>query len=98
MRRDALPLFEGFIETPFEQRFQGLLRQAWKLKRWHVIVAEPGSGKTMGIRDLSAQASREAGMMGGRRYPVLAVTAPNNDAKQTALGHLLLTALGLGAR
>jgi hypothetical protein len=31
MKRAALPLFEGFIETPFEQRFQGLLRQAWKL-------------------------------------------------------------------
>ena len=52
MKRTALPLFEGFIETPFEQRFQRLLRQAWKLRRWHVIVAEPGSGKTMGIRDL----------------------------------------------
>src|SRR5260370_21404386 len=46
-------------ETPFEQRFQGLLRQAWRSRRWHVIVAEPGSAKTMGIRDLSAQAARE---------------------------------------
>src|SRR5438132_7430630 len=98
MKRTALPLFEGFIETPFEQRFQGLLRQAWKLKRWHVIVAEPGSGKTMGIRDLSKQASREAGMTGGQRYPVLAVTAPKNDPKEAALGNFLLTALGLGAR
>src|SRR3989442_5629685 len=98
MKRDALPLFEGFIETPFEQRFQGLLRQAWKLRRWHVIVAEPGSGKTMGIRDLSATAQREAGMMGGRRYPVLAVTAPKNDPREAALGNFLLTALGLGAR
>ena len=98
MKRTPLPLFEGFIETPFEQRFQGLLRQAWKRRRWHVIVAEPGSGKTMGIRDLSAQASREAGMVGGRRYPVLAVTAPKNDAKEAALGNFLLTALGLGAR
>ncbi len=98
MKRTALPLFEGFIETPFEQRFQGLLRQAWKLRRWHVIVAEPGSGKTMGIRDLSAQASREAGMLGGRRYPVLAVTAPKNDPKEAALGNFLLNALGLGAR
>jgi len=98
MKRVALPLFEGFIETPFEQRFQGLLRQAWKLRRWHVIVAEPGSGKTMGIRDLSAQASREAGLSGGRRYPVLAVTAPKNDPKEAALGNFLLTALGLGAR
>jgi len=98
MKRTALPLFEGFIETPFEQRFQGLLRQAWKLRRWHVIVAEPGSGKTMGIRDLSATAQREAGMMGGRRYPVLAVTAPKNDPREAALGNFLLTALGLGAR
>jgi hypothetical protein len=63
-----------------------------------VIVAEPGSGKTMGIRDLSNAASREAGMIGGRRYPVLAVTAPKNDPKEAALGNFLLTALGLGAR
>src|SRR5258708_9860685 len=98
MKRTALPLFEGFIETPFEQRFQGLLRQAWKLRRWHVIVAEPGSGKTMGIRDLSAKSSREVGGMGGRLYPVLAVTAPKNDPKEAALGNFLLTALGLGAR
>jgi hypothetical protein len=98
MKRTALPLFEGFIETPFEQRFQGLLRQAWKRRRWHVIVAEPGSGKTMGIRDLSATAGREAGMMGGRRYPVLAVTAPKNDSREAALGNFLLTALGLSAR
>jgi len=26
MTRTALPLFDGFIETPFERRFQGLLR------------------------------------------------------------------------
>ena len=87
MKRAALPLFEGCIETAFEQRFQGLLRQAWKLRRWHVIVAEPGSGKTMGIRDLSAAASREVGGMGGRLSPVLAVTAPKNDPKEAALGN-----------
>ncbi len=48
MKQAPLPLFEGFIETPFEQRFQGLLRQAWKLRRWHVIVAEPGTGRDHG--------------------------------------------------
>ncbi len=37
-------------------------------------------------------------MMGGRRYPVLAVTAPKNDPKEAALGNFVLTALGLGAR
>src|SRR5260370_9638199 len=98
MKRTALPLFEGFIETPFEQRFQGLLRQAWKLRRWHVIVAEPGSGKTMGIRDLSAQASREVGGMGGRLYPVLSGSAPKNSPQEPHLRELLRTRLGLGAR
>jgi hypothetical protein len=93
-----LPLFDGFIETPFEQRFQGLLRQAWQQRSWHVIVAEPGSGKTMGIGDLRDEAARAAGMIGGRRFPVLAVTAPKNDPREAALGNLLLTALGLGAR
>src|SRR6266849_5828326 len=98
MTRSALPLFDGFIETPFERRFQGLLRQAWHKRSWHVIVAEPGSGKTMGICDLRDEASRQAGMLGGRRYPVLALTAPKNDPKEAALGNLLLVALGLGGR
>ena len=30
----------------------------------------------MGICDLRDEACRQAGMIGGRRYPVLAVTAP----------------------
>lgn len=49
MSRGPLPLFDGFIGTPFEQRFQGLLQESWRERSWHVIVAEPGSGKTMGI-------------------------------------------------
>jgi len=76
MTRSALPLFDGFIETPFERRFQGLLRQAWHARRWHVIVAEPGSGKRWGFGDLRDEASRQVGTIGGRRYPVLAVAAP----------------------
>jgi hypothetical protein len=98
MTRSVLPLFDGFIETPFERRFQGLLRQAWHARRWHVIVAEPGSGKTMGIGDLRDEAQRLAGTIGGMRYPVLAVTAPKNDPREAALGNFLLTALGLSAR
>jgi hypothetical protein len=93
-----LPLFDGFIETPFERRFQSLLRESWQARRWHVIVAEPGSGKTMGICDLRDEAARAAGMIGGRRFPVLAVTAPKNDAREAALGNLLLTALGVRTR
>ncbi|SRR5581483_762369 len=79
MSRGPLPLFDGFIGTPFEQRFQGLLQESWRERSWHVIVAEPGSGKTMGICDLRDQACCQAGMIGGRRYPILAVTAPKND-------------------
>src|SRR2546427_1787052 len=94
----TVPLFDGFIETPFERRFQGLLRRAWRARSWHVIVAEPGSGKTMGIGDLRGEAARQAGMVGGRRYPVLAVTAPKNDPREAALGNLLLLALGGGSR
>ena len=78
----ALPLFDGFIETPFERRFQALVRQAWLQRSWHVMVAEPGSGKTMGIGDLRDEAARQAGMVGGRRYPILAVTAPKNDPRE----------------
>src|SRR5436305_9480064 len=98
MTRSALPLFDGFIVTPFGRRFQGLLHQAWRRRSWHVIVAEPGSGKTMGICDLRDEASRQAGTIGGRRYPVLVVTAPKNDPKEAALGNFLLTALGLSSR
>src|SRR5258707_11457247 len=41
-----------FLETAFEQRFQGLLRHAWHNRSWHVIAALPGSGKSLGIQDL----------------------------------------------
>ena len=51
MSTRTLPLFDGFIETPFEQRFQGLLRESWQQRSWHGIVAEPGSGKPMGISE-----------------------------------------------
>src|SRR5256714_12477897 len=98
MTRRTLPLFEGFIETPFERRFQGLLRRAWSQRSWHVIVAEPGSGKTMGIGDLRDEAARAAGMIGGRRLPVLAGTAPQKYSKEAGLGNPLLTPFEGGAR
>ncbi len=50
------------------------------------------------LASLRDEACRQAGMIGGRRFPVLAVTAPKNDPREAALGNLLLVALGLGAR
>ena len=58
-------------ETAFERRFQAMLRSAWQKQSWHVIVADPGSGKTMGIRDLVQTAGSPA---------ILAVTAPKNGS------------------
>src|SRR6266545_245157 len=85
------PLFrqDMFIETAFERRFQAMLRAAWHQRSWHVIVADPGSGKTMGIRDMVRTAGSPA---------ILAVTAPKNDASEQALGNQLFTALGLPLR
>jgi Bacterial TniB protein len=98
MTREPLPAFHGFIETGFEQRFQGLLRQARQQRSWHVIVAEPGSGKTMGIRDLVETTARGRGSIGGRSFPILAVTAPKNDPKEQALGNYLLLAMDFPTR
>ncbi len=53
---------------------------------------------TMGICDLRDEATRAAGMIGGRHFPVLAVTAPKNDPREAALGNHLWTALGLRTR
>jgi hypothetical protein len=85
------PLFRKdiFVETAFEKRFQAMLRSAWHKRSWHVIVADPGAGKTMGIRDLLKAA-------GGRS--VLAVVAPKNNEDEQALGDQFFTALGLPLR
>jgi AAA domain len=85
------PLFrqEIFVETAFEKRFQAMLRLAWHKRSWHVIVADPGAGKTMGIRDMIKTAGSKA---------VLAVTAPKNDDEELALGNQFFSALGLPLR
>jgi type II secretory pathway predicted ATPase ExeA len=80
---------EIFIETAFERRFQAMLRSAWHKRSWHVIVADPGSGKTMGIRDLIKTAGSRA---------ILAVVTPKNNEEEQALGDQLYTALGLPLR
>ena len=85
------PLFrkEIFVETAFERRFQAMLRSAWYKRSWHVIVADPGAGKTMGIRDLVKTAGSLA---------ILAVTAPKNNEDEQALGDQFFSALGLQLR
>src|SRR3989475_7187083 len=85
------PLFRQdiFVETAFEKRFQAMLRSAWHKRSWHVIVADPGAGKTMGIRDLMKTAGSKA---------VLAITAPKNNDDEMALGNPLFTVLGLPLR
>ena len=80
---------EIFIETVNVCSFQAMLRSAWQRCSWHVIVADPGSGKTMGIRDLVRTAGSPA---------ILAVTAPKNNEEEQALGNQLFTALGLPLR
>jgi hypothetical protein len=85
------PLFrkEIFVETAFERRYQAMLRSAWYKRSWHVIVADPGAGKTMGIRDLIKTAGSPA---------ILAVVAPKNNEEEMALGNQLFSALGLPLR
>jgi hypothetical protein len=82
------PLFRAdvFVETAFERRFQAMLRSALHKRSWHVIVADPGSGKTMGIRELVQTTGSPV---------ILAVTAPKNDDDEQALGDQLFDALGL---
>src|SRR5260370_21888899 len=78
-----------FIENAFEKRFQAMLHAAWHKRAFHVMVADPGAGKTMGIRDLLKTA-------GGRA--VLAVVAPKNNEDEQALSDQLFTALWLPSR
>jgi len=66
-----------------------MLRSAWHKRSWHVIVADPGAGKTMGIRDMIKTAGSPA---------ILAVTAPKNNEEELALGNQLFSALGLPLR
>ena len=85
-------------ETAFEKRFQALLRSAWQKRTWHVIVADPGSGKTTGIIDLVRTTGSPSGTLSGRSYPILAVTCPKDDENEQTLGNYLYRALGLPLR
>lgn len=83
-----------FLETAFEQRFQGILRQAWHARSWHVIAALPGSGKSLGIHDLVLRSGAHKDATGTTCLPVLAIRAPKNTTREQALGVALSAAFG----
>ena len=78
-----------FIETAFARRLQAKLHDSWDNRSWHLLVADPGAGKTTAIRDLQKRA-------GGRS--VLAVVAPKNIEDEQALGDQFFSALGLSLK
>jgi hypothetical protein len=84
-----------FLETAFELRFQGLLRSAWQHRTWHVIAALPGSGKSLGIADLTHQSDSYKNTRGATSMPILASRAPKNGGKDLALGMAFCAALGI---
>ncbi len=86
---------QEFLETAFERRFQGLLRQAWLNRSWHVIAAVPGSGKSLGISDLILGSGAYKDTNGVTRLPILAIRAPKNAAREQALGLALSAAFGV---
>ncbi len=93
--RPPFVLYQEFLETAFERRFQGFLRHAWKERSWHVIAAVPGSGKSLGIHDLVLHSGAYKDATGTTRLPVLAIRAPKNAAREQALGMALSAAFGV---
>ncbi len=84
-----------FLETAFELRFQSLLRSAWQQRTWHVIAALPGSGKSLGIADITQQSDSYKDTRRGTHMPILAIRAAKNGGKDLALGMAFCAAFGL---
>ena len=93
--RPPFVLQQEFLETAFERRFQGLLRQAWIERSWHVIAAVPGSGKSLGISDFCLRSGAYKNTNGVTRLPIIAIRAPKNAAREQALGLALSAAFGV---
>lgn len=93
--RPPFVLQRRFLETPFERRFQGILRQAWEERSWHVIAAVPGSGKSLGIADFFHQSGAYKDTTGITRLPILVIRAPKNATREQALGMVLSAAFGI---
>lgn len=93
--RPPFVLQRAFIETPFERRFQAILRHARQERTWHVISAVPGSGKSLGIDDLVSMSGAYKDRTGVTYLPVLAIRSPKNNAQASDLGMALASALGV---
>ena len=91
----AFIVHDCFLETAFEVRFQGTLRSAWEARTWHVIAALPGSGKSLGIANLTHQSDAHKDPRRGTHIPILAIRAPKNGGKDLALGMALCAAFGI---
>src|SRR5260370_33763444 len=93
--RPPFVVHDDFLETAFELRFQGLLQQAWQERSWHVIAALPGSGKSLGIADLTHQSTSCKDTKGATHLPLLAIRAPKNGGTDLALGTAFCTIFGI---
>ena len=93
--RSPFVVRDYFLETAFELRFQSLLRSAWQHRTWHVIAALPGSGKSLGIADLLQQSKSYKHTRGATHMPVLAIRAPKNGGKDSALGMAISAEFGV---
>jgi AAA domain len=93
--RSPFVLQRAYIETPFEKRFLAYLRHAWQERSWHVISAAPGSGKSFGINELVRNSGAYKDRTGATFMPVLAIRAPKNKARDSALGEALSLTLGV---
>ena len=92
-QRPPFQIQNAFIETPFEQRFQGPLQDARQQRSWHVLAASPGSGKSMGIHDFVAHSGAWKEGTGETYMPIVAIRAPLERQEQ-ALGMAFSAAFG----
>jgi hypothetical protein len=95
LARPPFLVHDYFLETAFELRFQGLLRSAWHHRTWHVIAALRGLGKSLGIADLLQQSKSYKHVRGATHMPVLAIRAPKNGGKDSALGMAISAGFGV---